>query len=253
MIKVFSAISGFRFWHRFVVVVSLLSASVVHSQSLQPLTEEEMGSVTGQEGIMISLEYYYNSEKTSSTATTGRALSGFCSTPNGSTSLGNQNCRLAIQIANHQDYWIVVKNGHASISVKRLSLDAAFLGDAGSATDVGFYNDGKFRQPAALGGACLLEIGVCNTATIQEMPALRTHYSETAGAYDPVSHTVTGYDDVRFGLYYEGMAVEFNSAVNVQDGWQLNDNGSFLGLNIADNNGNQAGIAFGGDFYLYGF
>ena len=234
------------------LLMTLLSP-VSQAQTLQPLSEDELSDVTGQEGILISLEFYYNSEKTSNSATTGRRLGGFCSTPDGNASLGNQNCRLAIQIANHEDHWVVAKNGHSSISVNRLSFDAAFLGDAGSAANTGYFNEQKFRDPS---GNCLLEINSCTTATIADMPALRTHYPETSGSYNPGTETVSGYNDVRFGMYIEGMAVEFNSAPGVQDGWQVgaaNDNGSFLGLNIADNNGHQAGIAFGGDFYLYGF
>lgn len=234
-------------------LTSLLVAGAAGAQSLQPLSEDEMGSVTGQEGILISLDYYYNSEKTDVASTDGQRLSGFCSAPNGTTSLGDMDCRLAIQIENRSDNWLVIKNGHASLSVNRLSLDAAFLSDAGSSSNTAFYNPGKFLEPAALGGGCLLETGTCNTATIASLPALRTHYPETGGSYDPVSHTSSGFNDVRMGLYYEGMAVEFNNPANVQNGWQANLNGSFLGLNIADNNGHRAGIAFGGDFYLYGF
>lgn len=235
------------------VALLVFCAAPLNAQSLQPLSEDEMGLVTGQEGILISLDYYYNSEKTDIASTDGQRLTGFCSAPNGTTSLGDMDCRLAIQIENRNDNWLVIKNGHASLSVNRISLDASFLSDAGSSSNVGFYNPGKFVQPAALGGGCLLEGGACNTTTIASLPALRTHYPETGGTYDPISHESSGYDDVRFGLYYEGMAVEFNSPANVQNGWQANLNGSFLGLNIADNNGHRAGIAFGGDFYLYGF
>ena len=48
---------------------------------------------------------------------------------------------------------------------------------------------------------------------------------------------------------FEGLAVEPNAGAPNGNGWEGNQNGS-LGLNIADNNGHQARIAFGGDFYL---
>lgn len=236
--------------NKLALAVMLMCSAVASAQPLQPLSEEEMGNVTGQEGILISLEFYYNSEKTNDPATTGQRLSGFCSTPNGGTSLGNQNCRLGIQIANRLDNWLVIKNGYSSISVNRLSFDAAFLGDAASAANTGYFNLEKFRDAS---GNCLLETNSCTTTTIAESPALRTHYPETSGSYNPATQATSGFNDVRFGMYVEGMAVEFNSGPGLQDGWQQNNNGSFLGLNIADNNGNQAGIAFGGDFYLYGF
>lgn len=223
------------------------------AQGLTPLSELEMEGVFGQEGILISIDYYYNSEKTSDPATSGRRLDDFCANPNGAGSLANMNCRMAIQLENISDSWLVIKNGHASLSVNRLSFDAAFLGEAGSSANIGFYNDAKFRMPDELGGECLLETLVCDPSTISTMPALRTHYPDTGGSYSTVTRTSSGFNDVKLGVYYEGMAVEFNSPLNEQNGWGRNVNGSFLGLNIADNNGNQAGIAFGGDFYLYGF
>jgi len=231
----------------------------LHAVDLQPLSDDEMGSVTGQEGVLVSLEYYYNSNP----ATNGDALlgsgsagtlgDGGCSGPNGSSSLADMDCRLAIQLENRSDEWLVIKNGYASIVVNRLSLDASTLGES-VATGAGystFFNQGKFE--AVDGITCLLGAGNCNTGYIDNMPAVRTHYPETAGSYNPGDGTSTGYNDVRLGIYYEGMAIEFNSAPGVQDGWQQNVNGSFLGLNIADNNSAQAGIAFGGNFYMYGF
>ncbi|MEH6782491.1 MAG: hypothetical protein V7688_01345 [Alcanivorax jadensis] len=236
----------------------LLSSPVLHAVNLQPLSDDEMGSVIGQEGVLLSMEYYYNSNP----ATDGDALlgsgaagtfgDGGCSGQNGSSSLADMDCRLAIQLENRSDEWLVIKNGYASIVVNRLSLDASTLGEsiATGAAYSSFFNQAKFE---AVGGDCLLGAGNCNTGYIDNMPAVRTHYPETAGSYNPGNGTSTGYNDVRLGIYYEGMAIEFNSVPGVQDGWQQNVNGSFLGLNIADNNGAQAGIAFGGNFYMYGF
>ena len=217
---------------------------------LTPLSENEMGAVTGQEGILVSLDYYYNSDPTPG-ASQGSALIGGsygCSTPDGGASLGNVNCRLALQLENRYDEWLVFKNGHASLVVNRLSLDAAFLGDASSSAITGYYNDGKFKDES---GNCLLGTGNCNTGYIANMPGVRAHYPQTGGSYDGGTSTIAnGYSDVLFGMFIEGVAVEPNG---VNPGWQGNDNGSFLGAKIADNNGHQAGITFGGDFYMYGF
>lgn len=225
--------------------------------SLQPLTEDEMSRVTGREGVLVSLEYYYNSDPIDDPLTphfneAGQALGGFCSSPNGNSSLGNMNCRLGLQLENRSGEWLVFKNGHASLVVNRLSLDASFLGDA-SASSVAYESFFDVRKFQDTDGSCLLETGNCSVSTLRKMPAMRAHYPQTGGAYNPATHRAEGYDDARFGLYFEGLAVEYNSAPGVQDGWMNNDNGSFLGLNIADNNGHQAGIAFGGNFYMYGF
>lgn len=234
------------------LTAALLSfASVSHA--LDALSDGELSGITGREGILVSIEYYYNSSPYDDPSTTafneaGAALPGFCSSPNGGSSLGNMNCRLAMQFENRDGTWLVVKNGWASLDVNRLSLDAAFLGDAESAANTGLYNDAKFRDAD---GTCLL--GECSAAWIAEMPALRTHYPATGGSYDPSSAASTGYDDVKFGLFVEGIAVEYDTAPGAEDGWGRNESGAFIGLNIRDNNGYQAGIAFGGNFYLYGF
>ena len=216
--------------------------------SLEPLTEKELSGVTGREGILVSLEYYYNIERTNDPGTTGQALIGGthgCSMPDGGASLGNVNCRLALQLENRETEWLVFKNGYASLVINRLSLDAAFLGDASSAANTGFYNNAKFVDE---NGSCLLGPGNCTASYIAEMPAVRAHYPQTDGSYDHVMFSSTGYSDARFGMYFEGLAVEPGEM-----GWQSNANGSFMGAKIADNNGPQAGIAFGGDFYMYGF
>ena len=228
----------------------LLCAGSAQSVELQPLTEGEMSAVTGQEGILASLEYYYNSDPTPGPSL-GAGLAGFCSEPGSPDSLGNMNCRLGLQLENREDEWLVFKNGHASLVVNRLSLDAAFLGD-GSATQVaylGFFNEEKFRD---VDGSCLLGAGNCNAAYIASMPGVRLHYPQTGGSYDPGTGVSAGFNDVRFGLFFEGLAVEYNSP-GVQDAWSKNESGSFMGVNIADNNGHQAGIAVGGDVYMFGF
>lgn len=238
------------FFHAASLLALTAAAGGLHAQTLQPMSDAEMGEVTGREGVLVSIDYYYNSEYTGDLATNGQAHSS-CSTPNGGTSLGDLDCRLALQLENRETEWLVFKNGHASLSIDRLSLDAAFLGDATSAGAgyTGFFDASKFQDNL---GGCLLETGSCTVATLQAMPAVRAHYPLTGGSYNSTTKETTGYTDVLFGLYFEGVAVEYNTGA-VQDGWQKNDMGSFLGLNIADNNGSQARIAFGGDFYMYGF
>lgn len=234
------------------LTAALLSfASVSHA--LDALSDGELSGITGREGILVSIEYYYNSSPYDDPSTTafneaGAALPGFCSSPNGGSSLGNMNCRLALQFENRDGIWLLAKNGHASLAVNRLSMDAAFLGDAASAASPLLYNDAKFRDAD---GSCLL--GECSASWIAKMPGLRTHYPGTGGSYNPASTRSIGYDDVKFGLFIEGIGVEYDSAPGAGDGWSRDQSGAFMGVSIRDNNGYQAGIAFGGNFYLYGF
>ncbi|WP_272961839.1 hypothetical protein [Alcanivorax jadensis] len=246
---------GAKLLHAFatLIVGVCLHANPVYA--LEALDDDEMDAVTGQAGILLSFQYYFNSNQTDNPGTpdfneAGARLTGAtgCSTPNGGASLGNMNCRFAMQLKNRESEWLVFKNGHASIDLRRLSLDASVLGDshgAGAAYN-SFFNAEKFQE---VDGTCLLPSGDCSSAGasgLANMAGLRLSYPE--GNADGEE-----FNDARFGLYFEGLAVEPNSSALVQDGWSRNINGSFMGLNIADNNGHQAGIAFGGDFYLYGF
>lgn len=253
--------------------------------ALQPLEDKELGDVTGQEGVAISIEYYYNSTRTNDPATTGAGLSS-C-TDGG---LADMDCRLSWQLANRGNAgsagiyasttwtlpngggcdgaatcfgeWLVWKAGWMSVAVNELSLDASFMGEAVSSgvayegwlasNLVGVY--GSFVDST---GTCLMPAdpsgtyAACTANYMRAMPALRAHYAGTSGGYNSGTRQSSGFSDVKFGLQVTGLSAEYDDGTD--SGWQLNNFDSFTSLRIADNNANQAGIAFGGDFYLYGF
>lgn len=224
--------------------ITVLLASCLHSPlvlAMEPMADTEMGDVTGQKGILLSLQYYYNSLP----SLDGGAVSD-CASPDGDASLDNMNCRFAVQFTNREDEWLVFKNGHASIDLTRIALDASILGDSGGATDTSLFNPEKFED---VDGSCLLTgaPGGCDgeAPTIAAMAGLRLSY--------PEGDNGENFGNVRFGLFFEGLAVEPNSLAPNTNGWEGTARDSFMGLNIADNAGHQANISFGGDFYLYGF
>lgn len=217
-----------------VTVGACLHANLAHG--LEAMDDKEMGTITGQKGILLSLQYYYNSHPDLD----GGPVSE-CATPNGGTSLNNMDCRFAVQLKNREDEWLVFKNGHASIDLTHIALDASILGDSRGASNTSLFNAEKFQD---VDGSCLLHDG-CSPGSIADMAGLRLSYPEgTNGA---------NFGNVRFGMFFEGLAVEPNALAPNNNGWEGTQNGSFMGLNIADNAGHQANIAFGGDFYLYGF
>lgn len=233
------------------------------AQALEEMNDGEMGVVTGQEGILISLDYYYNSRGPYKDDGTPRVLGtgpdNLGAANADCAGLASLNCRLALQLENRGFGWLVFKNGHASLEMNRLSLDASLLGGLNGASTENkaiALNDGKFENE---GGGCLLGAGNCTKSYIDSMPAVRAHYPQTGGEYtaDPGNGgSSTGYNDVRLGVYVEGLAIEYNTpdaGSYIQDAWQKNEYGSFMGFEIADNAGHQAGIAIGGNFYMYGF
>lgn len=250
-----------------------------YAQEMQPMSDEQLGNIAGQQGVVISFDYYLNSDPN-----TGAQLSGGTDNYCGDSEL---NCRFTWQIAGRENgwespnypgeqflgEWLVYKDGFASININRLQLDASFLGQSESSKGdyLDFFNPGKFED---FSGNCLLNSGgtpgSCDSANRDDLaitPALKTHYPDTGGEYYPVdgsqvAGTTSGYNDVRLGMYFGGLAVEYDSNIPADPvatppnewGYNRGDiNNSFMGLNIADNNGPQAGIAFGGDFYMYGF
>lgn len=254
-LPLFLPLRGFVVFYIVMIFLNIGSAF-----ALEPMDDTEMGGVTGQEGVLISLEYYYNSRpphEVTNDEDIGSANAD-C------TGLASLNCRLALQLENRDFGWLVFKNGHASLEMNRLSLDAAFLGGdrvtengVSAANKAISFNDDKFRNEA---GDCLF--GDCTTSWIDNSPAVRAQYPESGGVYTPgvagQPGTSQGYNDVRLGVYVQGLAVEYNEPEigetwTAAPGWQANNFGSFLGFEIADNNSHQAGIAIGGNFYMYGF
>lgn len=223
-----------------VLLVALTVGACLHAnpaQALEPMADTEMGAVTGQKGILLSLQYYYNTHPDQAgapDATCSDAAAG---------SLADMDCRFAMQLKNRESEWLVFKNGYASLDLDRIALDASVLSGSRGADSAysGWFDAEKFED---VDGSCLLE-GDCTAATIADMAALRLSY--------PEGENGANFGNVRFGMFFEGLAVEPNAGAPNGNGWEGNQNGSFMGLNIADNNGHQARIAFGGDFYLYGF
>lgn len=239
-----------RQWiHCLLLLVAL--PAVTFANGMRTLSDAELSEVSGREGVVISFDYYLNSEKSNDKATDGQILGTYCGA-------SNLNCRFTWQIAGRGDgeqgsyagEWLVYKDGYASLSVNELSLDAAFLGEAGMPAwvdDAFVAGNTRFQD---VDGNCLLE-GGCTVANMMLTPALRTHYSNTGGNYNPLDGTTTGYSDVLLGMHIGGLAVEYDAGA--VPGYNRNEQGSFMGLSIRDNNGPRAGIAFGGDFYMYGF
>lgn len=128
--------------------------------ALEAMDDTEMGSVTGQKGILLSLQYYYNTHPDQA-----GAPDSTCS-DDGAGSLADTDCRFATQLKNRESEWLVFKNGHASIDLDRIALDASVLGDSRGADDgtngpsdyTAWFNEGKFRDVDSGSGApCLLE------------------------------------------------------------------------------------------------
>jgi hypothetical protein len=222
---------------------SLLAAGVARAE-LGALSDGEMGSVLGQEGIALSLNLYFNSTQSATPASDGLPLGAL------SSCAGIANpCHFGIKINNREDAggeWLVFKDFYASLRVGSLNIDVEPLLSA-AANNTAYFDATRFQGDA---GACLLGTGNCTADYINTLPGLRLSTPATTTSYDPVGGLSSGYTSVELGLNIGRMATEFGAT-----GYNSDVNGSFMGVRIDDNNVNSnfAGAAISGKVYVFGF
>lgn len=173
--------------------------------------------------------------------------------------------------------WLVFKDSYFALKMPDLYLDGSIMGGVNGAISAGagytgFFDEARFRgvpttASLPLSGPCLLDNGAgttaCTTANIQLTPALRMHQSHGSDgngttSYTPASGISAGYDDISLSFKIGRMAVEYDTgactyAGGAACGYNQDIKGSFLGVSIRDNITPFAGIAVGGNMYLYGF
>lgn len=177
------------------------------AMGLQPLDEETLGNVTGQEGIALDLELRQNADANANPLTSLDGCSG----------VGNP-CLLAVQFNNRTDLggeWLMIKDFYGLMRLNDLWLDGADT-PAGASP---YSNPAIFRNGA---GACLL--GGSNAASCipNDVPALMMHFPGTYAEFE---------EDIEIFLNIGRMSVQYGSegflAVN-------DDNKSFLSLRVSD-------------------
>lgn len=177
------------------------------AMGLQPLDEEALGNVTGQEGIALDLELRQNADANANPLASLDGCSG----------VGNP-CLLAVQFNNRTDLggeWLMIKDFYGLMRLNDLWLDGADT-PAGASP---YSNPAIFRNGA---GTCLL--GGSNAASCipNNVPALMMHFP---GAYAEFE------EDIEIFLNVGRMSVQYGSegflAIN-------DDNKSFLSLRVSD-------------------
>lgn len=217
------------------IMAGLLSVAAKAEMELMP--DQELQTVDGQQGIALGLDYYINANSSGAPLASLSNCSGLLNP-----------CRMGVQVAGRTGEWLVVKDAYATLHVDTVRLDSGLLGSAGSSTIT--FDDTRFRNPS---GTCLLAGGSCTTASIDAINALALTVPTTALSYNPATKISAGYTNMQLGANIGRLAVEFDTGSPVTLGYNRDVNGSFVGLRIADNNSNLAGISFMGKAYVYGF
>lgn len=209
--------------------------------ALEEVTDAELGQIAGQEGVSIGLEVRINTDAT------GQPLPDATLTECGSTgtTFTNSECRFALSFQGRTDEWLLFRGIYGFIDINEIRLDAGIISDAG--TPAAYFDATRFEDPS---GTCLLAGGTCTNAALGARPALVFEYPATATSYNPGTGVSAGYTSLLFGLGIKETIVIPNTD---PAGFNSTAAGSFLGVNIADNNGGPAGIAIRGRGYFYGF
>lgn len=228
-------------WMRGIQVLfcTALMVAGVPVSALQPMADSELSGVTGQEGISIALELRLNTDANGSPLNAdltdcGGALAGF----------ENSECRYALEFQGRPDEWLLFRGVYGIFKINDIRLDAGVLSQAGHGA--GLFDATKFQDDT---GACL--ISSCDNSTVQNLPSLRFEYPTPTTSYDPNASprgTSSGYDSLQLGVTIKETLIVFGN-----DAFTSTATGSFLGMNIGDNNSAQAGIAISGRSFVYGF
>lgn len=218
-----------------VMMTGLVSGAAWAEMELMP--DQELQTVDGQQGIALGLDYYINADASGAPLASLSNCSGLLNP-----------CRMGVQIAGRTGEWLVVKDTYATLRIDTVRLDSGLMGAAGSTTTT--FDDTRFRSPS---GTCLLAGGACTTASIDAINALVLSFPSTTLSYSTATKVSSGYTNMQLGANIGRLAVEFDTGSPATLGYNRDVNGSFVGLRIADNNSNLAGITFMGKAYVYGF
>lgn len=197
----------------------LLCSLTVSAQAFEPISDEELGAVTGREGMQLTLRLRNNVDKDLN--------------PVGCT--GNLNpCRMGLEFSGREGIWLMLKDYYGYISFNSIRLDGTML----PAANTGHQDASRFR---GLDGSCL--IASCDPRNLR---AVKVSY--------PFSKAVGEYDDMVLLMNIGRTALEFDSGAT--PGFQRDAAaGSVLGFRTADSSGLNAPARarFDGNAYVFGF
>lgn len=205
----------------FVLVATLLWASF--ASALEPMTDDSMAEIAGQEGVQLTLRLRNNVDVNNQ--------------PIGCTGLLNP-CRMGIEFAGREGVWLMLKDYYGFLEINDVRLESAML----PGVSTGYADPDRFRS---LSGACL--IAGCSPNGLR---AVRVFY--------PFSKGVGEYNDFNLFVNLGRAALEFdNTATSPATPGYMRDaaSGSVLGFRMADSAALNAPSRsrFDGNAYVFGF
>lgn len=212
--------------NRSLLAALLLIPVMSVASTLEPIGDEALAEVTGQEGVIMAITMNLNLDANGDTLPT-------------LDNCKNTNlCNIALQFHNRLDNggeWLVLKDVAISIKINDLYVDAAFTPAAASpyADSTRFLSrTGNCLTDSTLSAAACAE-GVWNNPTVQ---------LSFNGSYTTFESDIEIYQ--RIGR----MAVEYGAT-----GYKNDANGTFMGLLISDTTQQHARLDIDGKVFISGF
>lgn len=165
---------------------------------MQPLSEEEMEGVSAQQGIAIGLEYRINAKENGDPVDSSE-----CPTVGGLT--GGKSCRLALNYADRDGMWIVLKGYRGIIKFANVRLDATTFGGSTVHRDLTTYMGGYDPNSKP---AIRITSGSWARTTGAGAPACETAPT-AAPCYTYMNQP--NYTDFTLALNIDSMGMEFDS------------------------------------------
>lgn len=192
---------------------------VTPALALEPMEDEQLANVSGQEGVQLTLRLRNNV-----------AANG---TPIGCSGLLNP-CRMGLEFSGREGIWLMLKDYYGVLAINDIRLE----GDLLPAVNTGFQDSSRFLGTS---GTCL--ISGCDPRGNQ---AVRITY--------PFSKAIGQYNDFTLLMNIGRTALEFDNGAT--PGYMRDAaTGSVLGFRMADSTAlNAASRArFDGVAYVFGF
>jgi len=196
----------------------LLSASAA-AFSMEPMEDEQLAMVLGQEGVQLTLRLRNNVAENGSPI----GCSGFLNP-----------CRMGIEFSGREGIWLMLKDYYGVLAINDIRLD----GDVLPSVNTGYQDSSRFTSTA---GGCL--IAGCDPRGLQ---AVRITY--------PFSKGVGEYNDFTLLMNVGRTALEFDNGAT--PGYMRDAaSGSVLGFRMADSSALNAPsrARFDGAAYVFGF
>jgi len=208
------------------VTSALFTSAHATEAGMTALSESELATVSGQEGVLLNLNFRNNVDASN--------------TPIGCTPVVNtpNPCRLGLEFAARAGKWLMLKEYYGTFQIKDLRMDGTFL----PTTSTAYTNSSRFQDRT---GACL--IALCDPRGLH---SIKFSF--------PGTDAPATYDDFLSFLNIGRTWLEFDTAVEPAGtrGFDRDTTlNSALGVRMSDSTSLNAPakMRFRGTGYVYGF